>query len=143
MTELTTIILSVAVVALVVFLFIYNKKNTGKKNDLINIVTGSLIDTLDNYIKENGVKEAKDFDDIADYVVYVKDYLFKRFEEMLADSETVPENMKKIFSNETINDIIDEIIVVNMEELEQTFEDSRKKPKTRKKKETSAPEEAK
>ena len=62
---------------------------------------------------------------------------------MLADSETVPENMKKIFSNETINDIIDEIIVVNMEELEQTFEDSRKKPKTRKKKETSAPEEAK
>ena len=143
MTELSTIILCAAVVALVVFLFIYNKKNTAKKNDLINTIASSLIETLTDYIAKNGKKEAKEFDDLADYVIYVKDYLFKKFEEMLAESETIPEKMKKIFSDDMVNSIVDDIITNNMELLEKTFEDSKKKPRTRKKKTGAVPEEAK
>lgn len=139
----TTVILSAIVVVLVVLLYFYNKRTSAQKNDLINTLTGSVITVLTDYIKENGKKEAKDFDELADYVVYVKDYLYDRFVEMVDNSETIPEKMKKFFTDDLINSLIDDIIANNMELLEKTFTDAKKKPRTRKKKETALPEEAK
>ena len=135
-----TIILSAAVVALVVFLYFYNKKNSNHKNDLVNQITNAVISILTDYIKEKGVKEAKDFDELSDYVIFIKNFLFDKIKEQIEASE-IPDKFKKYFTDtEVIDSIVDSIIVENMELLEKTFEDSRKKPKTRKKKTESLPE---
>lgn len=142
-TEMITVILSIVLVVLAIFLYVYNKKNSSKKNELVNMVTVALIEVLAAYIKKNGKKDAKPFEELADYVVYVKDYLFGQFEKMLEDADFVPENMKKIFSNETINSILDNIINENMEIIEKAFVDSKKPTRSRKKKTEAVPEEAK
>lgn len=142
-TTSITIILSAAVVALVVFLFFYNKKNTNNRNDLVNQITDSVITILTNYIKENGTKEAKQFENLSDYVIFIKDYLLEKLKECIENSE-IPDKFKKYFTDMTVLDsIVEAIIVENMELLEKTFEDSKKKPKTRKKKTETLPEEPK
>lgn len=133
--EIVTVVLCCLVILCAVGLFFYNKKSSAKKDDAVNIFGSIAITLLTAYIEENGKADAKNFDDIADYVIYVKDYLVKTLSESIADNQEIPASVKKLLTNEMVNDIVDDMINDQFAILEETFTAAKKK--TRKSKKTA------
>ena len=131
--EIVTVILCCLVILSAVGLFFYNKKSTAKKNDAVNTFGSIAITLLTAYIEENGKADAKNFDDIADYVIYVKDYLIKSLSESIADNEEIPASIKKLLTNEMVDDIVDNMINEQFAILEETFTAAKKKTRKSKK----------
>ena len=131
--EIVTVILCCLVIICAVGLFFYNKKSTSKKSDAVNTFGSIAINLLTTYIEENGKTDAKNFDDITDYVIYVKDYLVKSLSDTIADNQEIPATIKKLLTNEMVDDIIDNMINEQFAVLEETFTTAKKKTKKSKK----------
>ena len=131
MSEFGTIIAICLLIVIVVGFAIYkNKKHNDVKSNAVASFTVIAINVLADYISEHGKTDAKKFDEFSDYIIYVKDYLFGEIFNLIKNDSSMDEKIKKILMNDdTINDILDTIIIEETEFLNDTFVSTMKKSK--------------
>lgn len=114
-------------ILLVVGLTFYRKK-TKTEDDEINLLMSLGIDVFTTYIEEKGPEDVKQFDELSDYAIFVKNYLLDEISKSLMNKdEEVYHIINKAITNDLMDTIIDTVIQENFDVLEKTFESVKKK----------------
>ena len=114
-------------IALVVGLTVYRKK-TNAVDDEFNLLMSLAINVFESYIKEKAPAHAKDFDELSDYAIFVKDYLIEEISKSLINKDQeIFQIINDALNSDTMDMVLNTVIQENFAVLEETFESVKKK----------------
>lgn len=116
--EYLTVALCCLVVILVAVIYIFNKKASTEKNNVLLSFTALGVNILIEYINTTGPEDVKQFDEFSDYIIFIKNFLFKEISDKLLTSSS---SIKKIMNDKAINTVLDNVIDQESRLLEETF----------------------
>ena len=120
-SEYITIIACCIVIVFIGILAIYRKK-TGVKDDYVTFLLSASTDAFITYVQKNATDDAKDFDEVYEYVIYVKNFIRKEILSTIKDNKDIPDSAKAILESKFLDDIVDQMIEHNASILQDTFD---------------------
>lgn len=121
LSEYITIIACCLVIIFVIGLFIYRKK-TGNENDQVTLLISLGAEIFISYVEKRASKDAKDFDEISDYIIFVKNFIREQLLLRIKQDDQISESVKIILTDTFLDDVVDDLIEHNAASLQVTFE---------------------
>lgn len=128
--EMVYVVISFLVVLLVLGLTFYRKKTGVTTND-VNIFTSMAVNILTSYLEKNAKEDIKNFDDISEYLVFIKDYILDilRASLTLETKQPMDAAIERVLNSNYFDDLLVEIIHDNSEKIQETFDSIHDKAK--------------
>lgn len=128
--EMVYVVISFLVVLLVLGLTFYRKKTGVTTND-VNIFTTMAVNILTSYLEKNAKEDIKNFDDISEYLVFIKDYILDilRTSLTLETKQPMDAAIERVLNSNYFDDLLVEIIHDNSEKIQETFDSIHDKAK--------------